>query len=822
MEKGGWTFRLFGWMGLLVWLAVVAAPLVWLVGTLRVRDLPGPEVLSVGRYVRLWGYSLGAGAVVATLSVLGGFSAGRLIGANAWARRWGPVFLVAALLVPPQVTYYAWGLVLLPTSKLGMFIAGSDTLIRLIGQIRSVVSLGLWHWPLCGLVLGLAWQRTDPEIWSQARLEAGPIRRWAWVGLPMLRSAAGLSWMLVFILVLSQFCTFHLAGADTVGTELAGLYQLTGNVHTTVWASIPFLVPAVAVGLWMERFLTPLAERYDVPNNERVWRGHWVIAGLLWSAGVLVPVWLLIWNVQGWSTFVQFGRVSWDGLVYSGAIAAVGAAMAVLIGLGVWSWEQSGRTSAARWMRVAVFVSALIPGALTAMAMVHAFNRPGWPERVYQTPWMVSAGHAASLSVLAVLMIGWVRSGQVREVTDLARLDGAGGWSGLVHVWLPNLGPGILAAALLALMLSVTELSVTMVLLPAGVPNFAVQLLNQMHYARDQQVIVSCLLLIGSGAVVAGLVFGLVRLGVRRKAFGVLLAAGLLAGGGCNSSPGLGPSLSVEACFGTTGRGEGQFIYPRGIAVAPDDTFFVVDKTARIQHLDVRGRYLGGWTMPAFQTGKPIGLRVGPDGLLYVADTHYHRVMIYTVAGKLVRQFGSLGSGPGQFIYPTDIEIAPDGRIFVSEYGGNDRVNIFTREGKFIKSFGSLGDRVGQFSRPAALYLDARRVELYVADACNHRIVRYDLEGKPLNVLGEMGREPGKLCYPYDLCLLPDGSLLVTEYGNNRIQRLSCEGRSLGVWGRAGREVGELLYPWGAVIDSRGRAIVLDSGNNRIQVWRIL
>ncbi len=46
-------------------------------------------------------------------------------------------------------------------------------------------------------------------------------------------------------------------------------------------------------------------------------------------------------------------------------------------------------------------------------------------------------------------------------------------------------------------MFGMTELSATMVLLPAGLPNFAQRLLNQMHYARDQQVIASCLILIG-------------------------------------------------------------------------------------------------------------------------------------------------------------------------------------------------------------------------------------------------------------------------------------------------------------------------------------
>ncbi len=37
--------------------------------------------------------------------------------------------------------------------------------------------------------------------------------------------------------------------------------------------------------------------------------------------------------------------------------------------------------------------------------------------------------------------------------------------------------------------------------------------------------------------------------------------------------------------MGSTGAGQGEFIYPRAIDVAPDGTIWVVDKTARVQHL---------------------------------------------------------------------------------------------------------------------------------------------------------------------------------------------------------------------------------------------
>lgn len=301
----------------------------------------------------------------------------------------------------------------------------------------------------------------------------------------------------------------------------------------------------------------------------------------------------------------------------------------------------------------------------------------------------------------------------------------------------------------------------------------------------------------------------------------ILLSVGIaVAITGCGR-PSIDAEPEVAALFGKTGRGPCEFVYPRAIARASDGSLFVVDRTARIQHLSADGKMLADWTMPEFEKGKPTGLSVGPDGLLYVADTHYHRVMVFEADGTLVRQFGSFGEAPGQFIYPTDVAVTSDGVIYVTEYGGNDRVTIFEPTGEVCGTFGSPGSGPEQFSRPAAIAIDEPRNRVYVADAVNHRISVFDPSGKLVDQWGKAGREPGMLRFPYDLCLLDDGSLLVCEFGNNRVQHFSAQGRLLGCWGGAGRRPGQLAYPWGVVADAEQHAFVVDSGNDRIQVWKI-
>ena len=286
-----------------------------------------------------------------------------------------------------------------------------------------------------------------------------------------------------------------------------------------------------------------------------------------------------------------------------------------------------------------------------------------------------------------------------------------------------------------------------------------------------------------------------------------LVAVGLvLAGSHGGDAP--------EAVWLEAGRGEGQVVYPRGIARdAEHGWWYVVDRAARIQRLDDDGRFLNAWTTPADDLGKPVGLTIGPDGNVWVPDTHYCRVIVYTPTGEEVMRFGEPGDGPGQFRLPTDVAFDAAGHVYVSEYNGNDRIQVFDRHGKYLREFGRFGDGPGEFNRPQSIAIAGDT--LYVADAVNHEIDVFGLDGTFRRSVGD------GLRYPYGLDVLPGGELLVTEFGHNRVSRLDpATGRTTATWGRAGRMPGELAFPWSAAADASGRIVIVDSGNNRLQVVR--
>ncbi len=315
---------------------------------------------------------------------------------------------------------------------------------------------------------------------------------------------------------------------------------------------------------------------------------------------------------------------------------------------------------------------------------------------------------------------------------------------------------------------------------------------------------------------------------------GVILT--LSACDGRQSRP--GEALVAIDTIGSVGRDPGRFDYPRAMDIG-EGSLWVVDKSARVQRIDPQtGECLAWFRMPRFDRGKPTGLTIAPflDGspVIYVADTHEQRVAVFALATgmrerpELLASFGGFGEAGGRFIFPTDVAVLEDEtgrpeRIYVSEYGGNDRVSVFSAdvlrgEDGFLFSFGRNGSGEGvEFNRPQSLAIDSEAGELVVTDAANHRVGRFTLDGELVSWIGTPNEAgTGAFDYPYGLMLLGGGRALVSEFGASRIALVDLSaGEVHSRYGVPGRGAGELSTPW--AIDAMGGTLfVLDSGNNRI------
>jgi sugar lactone lactonase YvrE len=130
----------------------------------------------------------------------------------------------------------------------------------------------------------------------------------------------------------------------------------------------------------------------------------------------------------------------------------------------------------------------------------------------------------------------------------------------------------------------------------------------------------------------------------------------------------------------------------------------------------------------------PEGVAVAPDGRIFATNTRTGSLAVFR-DGKLERTIGSHGAGEGEFSHPHDVDIAPDGTIYIVD-SGNNRVQVFDATLKPRPDFGA----ALKLNRPTYLALDGERI--WLADEYNHRILLLDRKHQLLGMLGS-GR-PGR------------------------------------------------------------------------------
>ena len=149
-----------------------------------------------------------------------------------------------------------------------------------------------------------------------------------------------------------------------------------------------------------------------------------------------------------------------------------------------------------------------------------------------------------------------------------------------------------------------------------------------------------------------------------------------------------------------------------------------------------------------------------PNGDFLVADGYQNgRIIRYTEDGEFVSEFGSVGSGPGQFDLIHGVAVDRNKRIYTADRS-NDRIQVFTEEGEFIEEWPDISDPVG-------VYVDESD-GVWVISAVLNRILKYNLDGELQTYFGAFGGTrggfPGGMARPHQLSVDQDGNLYVTGY----------------------------------------------------------
>lgn len=229
---------------------------------------------------------------------------------------------------------------------------------------------------------------------------------------------------------------------------------------------------------------------------------------------------------------------------------------------------------------------------------------------------------------------------------------------------------------------------------------------------------------------------------------------------------------------------------------------------------------LARYDAKSLRLDHPGALAIAPDGNLYVTDLS-QRVTVISPAGQVLRRWGKPGTGPGEFKFiasdpttPTDvagkIAVGHNGMVYISD-SGNDRVQVFTPQGRFIRQFGSYGSGKGQFFFPGDLVVDGSG-NVYVGDGQSQTVAKFSPGGTVIwRIGGSASSDPDLAGHQHLASIDAHGRLVMVNDDQGRVLYVDPSGRKVDAFSPSVSPGGHVCE---ATVDAAGNTYVAGCGPN--------
>jgi hypothetical protein len=218
----------------------------------------------------------------------------------------------------------------------------------------------------------------------------------------------------------------------------------------------------------------------------------------------------------------------------------------------------------------------------------------------------------------------------------------------------------------------------------------------------------------------------------------------------------------------------------------------------------------------------PHRLRISPydpEHRVWVVNETFNQIYVLSNDGRrllmTLGEKGVAGSDKTHFAKPQDVAFLPDGRILIADGLDNHRVIILDREARYLGEFGSFGTGPGQFNGIHAVAAGPGG-RIYALDRSGGRINVFKTTADPAKV-DFVAAWPG-LQLPLDI-IVNDDSLWITDLRPLRFIKFDFDGHQLYTWNVPSELPDGYLEVHTFSVDASGNLYGGDNQYGRTQKW---
>ncbi len=410
---------------------------------------------------------------------------------------------IVPLIIPGILFVVAW--IMLGSPKIGILnlvfqkIFNTDAVLVNVYSLPGMIWVdGIHYAPVAFLLMTAAFRSMDPSLEESAMMSGASIFGIATrITLRLAWPAAAAAFLILFVRSLESFETPALLGLP-VGIQVftSSIYDAIHRYPSNVGLAAAYAMVLLAItsgGIWWQSKIAAQGARYSTvtgkgfrPRVMDIGRWKWFTGGFLVLYGLFVvgmPFLVLVWSslqrfysVPSWAALRNLSFKSYESVlnhpgvgtaVWNSFWLAIASATAVMLLTAVMCWIVHRTKMPGRWLLDNVAsVPLVLPGLVMGLSIMVCYLTIG--GGIYGTVWILLIAYMTRFMPYGMRYNSTSMLQLHRELEESAAMSGASWFGAFRKVVLPLLKPGFVAGWIYIVIVSVRELSSSILLYSPG------------------------------------------------------------------------------------------------------------------------------------------------------------------------------------------------------------------------------------------------------------------------------------------------------------------------------------------------------------------